>query len=610
MWICPKRYEKDFPNVNKELLKLKGELEDQEARASLAKFLRHNIGIATEFLCGIQLEAYQEITLKAMLNRNYSMCVWSRGAGKSFVAAIYCILQCLFVPNSKILIAGPTFRTARLIFNYLEKIVDGPKAGMIASAFGKPSKRGDMFEWPINGGSICAIPLNGEKIRGIRANVLLIDEFLLMPKDIIDHVLKPFLVAPLDMDKRIAIAAKESELIASGKMEEKDRTRHKDSSKMIALSSASYTFENLYETYEDWRKRIIDEESTEEANYFISQLSYEVLPTYMVEQHIVEEARTGGSTNAAFLREYGAQFVNESDGYYSAKKMHLCTVPDNETPVAAISGVPGKKYILAIDPSFSKAKTSDFFAMSILELDEENKISTLVHGYAVAGGDLKNHIKYLYYILSSFNIVMICIDNAGFGFIDSANESEIFRKNKIKLTFFDIIAEADGHNLEKTLREARNQYNKESGRICFKQQFTVEFIRKGNQLLQGAIDHKKVWFASNIRSNELAFDLAVQTDAKKVQEQTHFQNVGEFLEFQDNVIQNTKTQCAMIEMKTTAKGTQSFDLPQHLLRDKSEKRSRKDNYTTLMLGVWAVKVFFDIKNTPQQESGTFTPIMI
>ena len=35
-------------------------------------------------------------------------------------------------------------------------------------------------------------------------------------------------------------------------------------------------------------------------------------------------------------------------------------------------------------------------------MDEEE--GTLVHNYAVAGGDLKDHINYFYYVLTNFDV--------------------------------------------------------------------------------------------------------------------------------------------------------------------------------------------------------------
>ena len=62
MWYCPDKYTKDIPNVNKELLKLEGSLTNKEAKISLAKFLRANLGFTTELVSGSKLAPYQEIT--------------------------------------------------------------------------------------------------------------------------------------------------------------------------------------------------------------------------------------------------------------------------------------------------------------------------------------------------------------------------------------------------------------------------------------------------------------------------------------------------------------------------------------------------------------------
>ena len=121
MWYCPDKYKLETTDVNNELSKLTGYLNDKEAKISLAKYLRANLGITTELISGIKLAPYQEITLKALMNRNFSMCVWGRGCGKTFIASVFCFLQCIFEPGTKILIAGPTFRTARFIFQNLEK---------------------------------------------------------------------------------------------------------------------------------------------------------------------------------------------------------------------------------------------------------------------------------------------------------------------------------------------------------------------------------------------------------------------------------------------------------------------------------------------------------
>ena len=603
MWYAQET--EKLENINAQFKNLEGDLEAREAKITLAKFLRANLGLTTELISGIKLAPFQEIMLKGMLNKNFSMLVLGRGCGKTFIASVFCFLQCIFEPGTKILIAGPTFRTARFIFNNLEKMVESKGAELLAQAFGAKQKRNDQFEWQINGGSITAIPLNGEKIRGFRANILVLDEYLLLPEDIINNVLMPFLVAPQNMKERLEIREIEDELIRQGVMKEEDKMVFENNSKMIALSSASYTFENLYKTYKEWMQNIYSKEE-KESSYFISQLGYEALPEEMIDTVVIEAAKDGGTSNASFQREYCAQFTDGSDSYFSAKKMHLCTVADGEHPTTKIRGDSELKYICAIDPSFSNSPTSDYFAMSVIELDLETKTSTLVHSYAVAGGDLKDHIQYFEYLCDAFDFEMICIDNAGFQFIDSCNESKAFTKD---LAFFEFNSDAEGINYEKEVRKARKEYNKEGGKICYKQIFTSNWLRKANEYLQASIDHKRLWFASKATASTEAFNR--MTTQKISYKYPAGETVLDLIEEQDNLIYQTKKQCALIEVKSTAKGTQTFDLPQHLKRNTSVTRARRDNYTTLMIGNWAVKCYYDMMSAKDDgPEETFTPMML
>ena len=148
MWYAPES--KKVESLNEQLLSLKGTLENKEAKISLAKFLRANLGLTVDLIAGIKLAPFQEITLKGMLNRNFSMCVWGRGCGKTFIASVFCFLQCIFEPGTKILIAGPTFRTARFIFENLEP-------NLITTPFTPPSLINKLEQAPITKKSTLSI---------------------------------------------------------------------------------------------------------------------------------------------------------------------------------------------------------------------------------------------------------------------------------------------------------------------------------------------------------------------------------------------------------------------------------------------------------------------
>lgn len=615
MWYDPEKYHiEPVTDVNQMLKQLEGELEPDVARRTLAQYLYRNIGLTTELLSGIRLYPDQIINIKGMLQSNNTMCVWGRGLGKTFSAAMFCILQCIFHPGSKILLAGPTFRTARFIFNHIEKIADSHEAQLLAQAMGHKSKRNDEFRWAINDGEIVAIPLNGEKIRGFRANVLLIDEFLLMNEELVERVLIPYLAAAQNIKERQLIREREDELIAAGVMTEKDKMVFKSNSKLIALSSASYTCEYLYRKYDEFVKAIYADSMPESGGrYFVSQLSYDSVPEDRIEKSVIEMAQGNESHQATFKREYGAQFIDGSDSYFSMNKMIACTIPDGEEPSILLKGNKDKKYIMAIDPNFSNSPTADNFSMCVLEVDEEKiaegKISgTVVHSYARHGKDLKDHIKYFWYIWSNFNIELMVIDYAGYQFIEAANESEWFKNAGVEIKIFEFYPEKDGAELEEQLKFARKNINKSLHRIAFTQYFTTDFIRKGNENLQGAIDYKRVWFGSRIKADASAFDKAIKVDVDldMVDEET----LGDFIDTQELLIKQTKYECASIEVKTTAKGTQSFDLPQIMKRDTSASRMRRDSYTSLMLAVWAMKCYLDIRRQPQEEVATFSPCLI
>ena len=618
MWYEPPKYIKPVTDINQGLKELKGELDEKEAKYTLARFLYRNLGMTTEWLTGISLYPDQIITIKGMMKHNYSLCVWGRGVSKTWTAAVYAILQSIFTPNTSILIAGPTFRTARFIFNHIEKIADSPEAKLLADAMGTKIRRNDEFRWNINGGEIVAIPLNGEKIRGFRANVLLIDEFLLMSEEIVEKVLIPYLVVPKDIKRRKLLREHEDELIKKGVMTEAERTKFENEAKLIALSSASYTCEYLYRKYDEYVKQIYSPDlQVQGGTYFVSQLAWDAIPEDRIDKSVIELAQTNESNRATFQREYCAKFLDGSDSYFSMAKMMACSVPDGEEPTLKLEGDKDKKYIISIDPNFSNSPTGDDFSMTIGELDD-SKVgrATAVHFYAESGKDLKDHIKYFYYLWTHFNIEMIIIDYAGYQFIDAVNEYELFKALKVEFKIFDFVSEKDGAEYDEELKKARIGFNKQIHRIVFTQYFTTDFIRKANEWLQGCIDYKRIWFGGGIKANVGAFNKAINTkidmglvlDASTLDK--HESPIGVLIDNQEVLVKQTKYQAASIEVKTTARGVQSFDLPQIMKRDTSQDRMRRDSYTTLLLLAWGIKCYYDILNTPITTHDTFEPVLI
>ena len=165
-----------------------------------------------------------------------------------------------------------------------------------------------------------------------------------------------------------------------------------------------------------------------------------------------------------------------------------------------------------------------------------------------------------------------------------------------------------GIEYDKELKKVKRVYNPKDHVVCFKQVFSSDFLRNANEYLQSCIDHKRIFFAS--RTGAYGSFFSKVSSAKVPLKMTHFNDIGEMIETQDDLIYQTKKQCALVEVKSTAKGTQTFDLPQHLRRSTSANRARKDNYTTLMLGNWAVKCYYDMMAEPKEETATYMPKML
>lgn len=82
MWENGNHCKESNININDELLKLEGELDDTEAQISFAKFLRYNPSFACQLLFGVDLYEIQDVILRTLWQRDFALTILSRGFGK------------------------------------------------------------------------------------------------------------------------------------------------------------------------------------------------------------------------------------------------------------------------------------------------------------------------------------------------------------------------------------------------------------------------------------------------------------------------------------------------------------------------------------------------
>ena len=613
----PRTDDEDF---NKYLLGIDGYIEEREAKILLYKFLRENITFTTDLISGVNLFPFQHMAIKAMFETDYFMGVWSRGMSKSFTTAIFAYLDAILNQGVEIGILSKSFRQAKMIFKKIEDIAAKPEAAYLSQCITHKSKSNDEWLLEIGRSRIRALPLgDGEKLRGFRFHRIIIDEFALMPERIYNEVIIPFLSVVENPTQREELYNTESLLIKQGKMKEEDRYIWPNN-KLIALSSASYKFEYMYKAYEQFEDLIrVGSNSKADAHRTIMQFSYDCAPKQLYDKNLIEQAKSTMS-QSQFDREFGAVFTDDSSGYFKTSKMAACTLKDGDKTTVEVAGEVGEKYILSFDPSWAESESSDDFAMSVFKLNDEKKMGTLVHCYALSGANLKQHIFYLYYLLKHFNIVAICGDyNGGVQFLNAANESSLFKKNKLKIncinTNFD-----DVENYQDRLRDGKMEYNLDNKTICYLRKPTSQWIRRANELLQANFDHKRILFAARAindsyneqRRKKIPIDkLQFLRTSLNVDKETTSAKMIDFVEHQFDMLNLTKTECALIQITTSASGTQSFDLPSNLKRQTGPEKTRKDSYSSLVLGNWMIKLYYDIMAVEEEKPiVSFTPMFI
>lgn len=624
-WIMGRNNVRPVKDVMAELEKLEGELTDEEAKATLAEFLYHNPRFLMDLLGGIKMFPMQELILKGWSRNDYNLMVAGRGIGKSFLVAVFALYWAIFNPNVRIVIASFSFRQSRAILDLCVKLINDNGAQLLRTCFPDDMRRGtDEYRLEVpNGALIRCLPLgDGKKIRGVRADVLVIDEFAFLPETIIGEILRPFLASKNKIKEQRAINEREDELIRKGKMTETQRTLLEDRKKVVFLSSACWTFEHMYARYKEWTGLLtldpnVHPEKFEQfkdagRGYSIVRIGWQAAPAGLLDIDEIMAAKAE-SSEAMFNREYGAIFTSDSDGFFRASKMEACSIKDGETPCLELVGDPNARYVLGIDQNSSGSEGSDHFAMCLMKVvtreTDKRKIGMVVHQYAVAGCGFGDHALYLLYILTRFNVVYIGVDasqGSELEFVNFCNQLDSFKDRGLVL---NPISEVDFNrtDFKEMLPEIKRGYNLQARQILQRQRFSSEWQRPANEYLQACFDHTNIRFAGKIAANESAAGAALSVDISMLHAHEFIKDyagkpmtVSEFMSHQDFLVDLTKKECAMIQVKTTDLGTMSWGLPQNLRRTTGASKVRKDSYSALLIANWCVKTLVDMETVEVQ----------
>ena len=176
------------------------------------------LSFTTKVLLDIQLLPEQAIILEELWKRPFPMFVGTRGFGKSWILAVYATLKCILSSGIKIVIVGAGFRQAKVIFEYMETIwKNAPILRSLCDNDSGPRRDVDRCTVKINNSVAYAIPMgDGNKIRGLRANIIISDEFAAISPDIYETVVAGFAAVSSDPVMNVKEAARRKELSKLG----------------------------------------------------------------------------------------------------------------------------------------------------------------------------------------------------------------------------------------------------------------------------------------------------------------------------------------------------------------------------------------------------------
>jgi len=384
--------------VPNDLIK-KSKKDVEEPHIHLLKIIRDpkNFAFTCKHILNVELFPFQIAILQEFWYKPFPMLIGCRGSGKSFMLALYAILRSLVYQGTKVVLVGSGFRQSKILFEYCANIwLNAPILRDLCGAATRNAGiklAADRCQLTIGNSIIIAIPIgNGEKIRGLRANVIIADEFASISLPVFENVIIGFASVNMSPVEKVRMAARRRSLRKQGLMADATETSSipgLNSNQTIVSGTAYFGFNHFYSYWRKYKAIIeskgdvekLDEifkgEIPEKFNYrdySVIRLPVELLPEDLMDTNTVAKAKAT-IANYQYQMEYQAVFANDSNGFFKRSLVESCVVGNPSNPIylpesgavnfsAVMRGDLNRRYVMAVDP----ASENDNFSVVILEL--------------------------------------------------------------------------------------------------------------------------------------------------------------------------------------------------------------------------------------------------
>ena len=528
----------------------------------------------------------------------------------SFLLALYAVIKCTFTPGTKIVIVGAAFRQSKIIFEYMETI--WRSSPILRSIFSGNSDgpRRDVDRCTIRLGDswTIAVPLgDGSKIRGLRAHIIIADEFASISPDIYETVVAGFAAVSASPIQNVKEEARKKAMQKAGVWnEEIAALQYKMGNQAIISGTADYSFKHFAQYWTRYKAIIEsqgDKHKLEELfkgevpenfnwqDYSIIRIPYELIPKGFMDDKQVARAKATIHTGI-YNMEYAACFTADSDGFFKRSLIESCVVGGdnpvliNDKPIifdTVIQGNTHNEYVYGIDPASEK----DNFSIVILEIHPDH--SRVVYCWTTNRSNFKERQKsgmtqeHDFYgfcarkirnLMKTFPPKIIGMDAQGGGI--AIEEALHDPKN----------TEEGEHLIWPTINydKAKDTDSQQGLHILEMVQFArADWTAQANHGLRKDLEDRVLLFP---RFDQLTLGLALDEEGKDILKTDLSNSIYDSLSECILEIEDLKNELTTIVMTQTSSGPgarDKWDTPEVKLGNGKKGRLRKDRYSSLVI---------------------------
>jgi hypothetical protein len=361
--------------------------EFEEYIFEMIDFYRDNPVEAVYDLLGLGLTEYQKIMLVESWNsKNIYWCT-SRGAGKSFMMAIFACLKMLLYPDEAILMFGPSYRQSLMLydkimtdvynksFSFKFEVLEMPRGSMGARIMLRSNSYAKFL--PIG---------DGGSIRGERTTFIFLDEDAQQDKELIDRVIMPMAVSNLNYDP--------------------DDPEEGFQPTIVRATSAYFQFNHSYKTFQVHLHRMEFDE-----DYYCAVIPYAIPLTAKLYNEKFVATQRRDMSNDDFDMEMDCKWITGNENAFIGAQAWDKGIKYDDTLEPLFCGEGNKEYVLFAD--IARSEGGDNASLKLCEIRGERL--AVVREKALNGQAYQVIRDEIRKFLVGFNVIDLWMDKLGGG---------------------------------------------------------------------------------------------------------------------------------------------------------------------------------------------------